>query len=125
MIVSTRCTWLAALAVLIAACGGSKPQEPAKEYSMKGVVLRIDTQVRTAVIKHENIEGWMEAMTMEFPIRDAKEFEKLTVGKRILATVYATGDEYWIGDIREAPAEVSPEKGAGSEPHAGHAPAKP
>ena len=70
---------------------------------MTGVVMRLDPQVRTAVIKHDDIKGWMEAMTMEFAIRDAKEFEKLTVGKRIAATVFVTDDEYWIGNIKDAP----------------------
>jgi Cu/Ag efflux protein CusF len=97
--------WLvASMALLLIGCGGSKPAEPASEFALKGLVLRVDPQVRTAVIKHENIEGWMEAMTMEFPIRDAREFEKLSIGKRISATVFVTGDEYWLGKIAEAPA---------------------
>jgi Cu/Ag efflux protein CusF len=100
-----RAMWLlVSMAILLTACGGSKPSEPAKEFALKGVVMRVDPQVRTAVIKHENIEGWMEAMTMEFPIRDAREFEKLSVGKRIAATVFVAGDEYWLGGIAEVPA---------------------
>jgi Cu/Ag efflux protein CusF len=104
----------AIIILLLTACGGSQPTEPAKEYSMKGVVLRMDAQVRTAVIKHENIEGWMEAMTMEFPIRDAREFEKLSVGKRIAATVFVRGDEYWIANIQENTA--APATGDSPEP---------
>lgn len=68
---------------------------------MKGEVIRMDPQVRTAVIKHEKIEGWMEAMTMEFPVRDAEEFKKLEAGKHITATVFVTEDDYWIGKIVE------------------------
>jgi protein SCO1/2 len=87
------------LAVVLISCGGSKPAAPAKEYKLDGVIVRLDAQVRTAVIKHQKIEGWMEAMTMEFPVREPKEFEKLAPGKHITATVYVTDDGYWIGNI--------------------------
>lgn len=83
-------------------CGGSKPTPPPKQYQLKGVVVKLDPQVRTATIKHERIDGWMEAMTMEFPVREAKEFDKLAVGKHITATVYVTDDVYWIGNIQPA-----------------------
>jgi Cu/Ag efflux protein CusF len=89
-------------ALLLAACGGSKPASPPKEYQLKGVIVRLDPQVRTAVIKHGKIEGWMEAMTMEFPVHDAKDFEKLAIGKQITATVYVSDDGYWIGNIQPA-----------------------
>ena len=54
----------------------------------------------TAVIKHDTIEGWMEAMTMEFPVRDKAEFAKLGEGKRIRATVHVQDLDYWLSDIQ-------------------------
>lgn len=90
--------------LMLVSCGDKKPSAPPKEYQLTGAVIRLDPQVRTAVIKHENIEGWMEAMTMEFPVRDQKEFEKLAAGKRIRATVYVTEDgDYWLGKIQIQP----------------------
>lgn len=94
-----RCLAAAVLIAALFSCGGSKPAGPAKEYKLDGFVLRLDPQVRTVVIKHQKIEGWMEAMTMEFPVHDAKEFEKLAPGKHITATVFVTDDGYWIGNI--------------------------
>jgi Cu/Ag efflux protein CusF len=90
----------ALIASMLGGCGASKPSGPPKEYQLKGVVLRLDNQVRTAVIKHEKIEGWMEAMTMEFPVHDAKEYEKLSPGKQITATLYVSDDSFWMGNIR-------------------------
>ena len=55
---------------------------------------------KTVVIKHENIEGWMEAMTMEFPVRDSAEFAKLSKGERIRATVNVQDLDYWLTEIR-------------------------
>jgi Cu/Ag efflux protein CusF len=89
-------------AALLASCGGSKAAPP-KEYQLRGEVVRLDPQVRVAAIKHGKIEGWMEAMTMEFPVHDAKEYQKLAVGKQVTATVYVTDDSYWIGNIQPAP----------------------
>jgi Cu/Ag efflux protein CusF len=90
----------ALIALGLNACGASKPAGPPKEYQLKGAVVRLDPQVRTVVIKHSKIEGWMEAMTMEFPVHDAKEFEKLAPGKQITATVYVTDDAFWIGNVQ-------------------------
>lgn len=81
---------------LLAACSGAKP----KEYHLRGEVIRLDPSVQTAAIKHDKIEGWMEAMTMEFPIHDPREYQKLAVGKQITASVYVTADSYWIGNIQ-------------------------
>lgn len=61
--------------------------------------MRLDSQVRTATIKHKKIDGWMEAMTMEFPVHEARDFEKLKVGQKISATVYVRGDDFWIGNV--------------------------
>jgi Cu/Ag efflux protein CusF len=52
-----------------------------------------------AVIKHEVVDGWMEAMTMEFPVRDEAEFSKLAEGKRIKATVEVQDLDYWLTSI--------------------------
>ena len=100
--------------MLLAGCAGSKPAAPPKQYQLKGVVVRLDNQVRTATIKHERIDGWMEAMTMEFPVHDAKEFEKLALGKAITATVYVTDDGFWIGNIQPAVPVGSAERRRGA-----------
>lgn len=90
------------MTLVIAGCGAPKPTTPPKEYHLQGEIVRLDPQVRTATIRHGKIEGWMEAMTMEFPVRDTAEFGKLAAGKHIQATVYVTDDGYWIGRIQEA-----------------------
>ena len=68
--------------------------------------MSLDAPSKTATIKHDKIGDWMDAMTMEFPVRDAVEFAKLRSGEKITATVHTRPDtfEYWITDIRpEAP----------------------
>ena len=71
-----------------------------KKYQLHGVVVRIDNQARTATIKHEEIKGWMEPMTMEFPVPSKEEFARLTRGQTIRATVFVSDLDYHIGDIQ-------------------------
>jgi protein SCO1/2 len=77
-----------------------EPPKPVRRFELRGEVVRLDHSTQVAVIKHEKIDGWMEAMTMEFPVRDKAEFGKLTDGMRIRATVLVQDLDYWLADIR-------------------------
>jgi len=61
---------IALLACLMLYSGCDRTSHPsaamAKRYQLYGQVVRLDPEAQTAVIKHHKIEGWMEAMTMEF-----------------------------------------------------------
>ena len=52
-----------------------------------------------AVIQHERIEGWMEAMTMEFPVADPAEYAKLKEGATIRARVNVNDAFFWLSEI--------------------------
>ena len=93
----TACLLLPLL--LLCACQRQPPQET-RQYSLRGEIIRLDPQARAATIKHEKIDGWMEAMTMDFPVKDEAEFQKLKAGDHITATVFVTGMEYHIGNIQ-------------------------
>jgi protein SCO1/2 len=75
--------------------------EPVKQYAMHGEVLRLDPQGKIAAIKAGKIADWMEAMTMEYPVKDRTEFDKLHAGEKINATVFVQGNSYWVGEIQE------------------------
>ena len=81
--------------------------EPVKQYALHGEVLRLDAQGKIAAIKHQKIGDWMEAMTMEFPVKDQAEFDKLRAGETINATVFVQGNSYWVGGIQEDAAPVT------------------
>jgi protein SCO1/2 len=91
-----RRTLLFGLAVL----AGCAKQAAEKRYTLKGDVLRVDPTTRMATIKGDKIEGWMEAMTMEYPVKEKSEFAKLSAGDRITATVFVGEANYHIGDIK-------------------------
>ena len=92
-----RRTFLAA-AVFLSACAKPAPQE--KKYKLTGEVLRLDANTQMAAIKGDKIEGWMEAMTMEYPVKDKAEFARLHPGDRIQATVFVNESSYYIGGIQ-------------------------
>ena len=100
-VISRRVFWCLAPLTWAGGCG---KQEPIKQYKLKGKVVRLVPENRLAAIQHEEIKGWMEAMTMEFPVRDAAEFAKLKTGLAIEATVNVRDIDYWLTDIRVLPA---------------------
>lgn len=75
--------------------------ETVRRYALHGEVLRLDPQGKIAAIKHQKIGDWMEAMTMEFPVKDQSEFAKLREGEKISGTVFVQGTSYWVGEIQE------------------------
>jgi Cu/Ag efflux protein CusF len=92
---------LALLLLLIVSCS-RMPDRGAEEkkYQLHGVVVRLDVPSQTATIKHGPIEGWMEAMTMEFPVPSKEEFSRLNLGQTISATVFVRDLDYHIGAIQ-------------------------
>src|SRR5436309_12391751 len=91
---------LLAAALLVAGCG-SKPA--AKRYPMLGEVKALDAEAKTATIAAGKIGDWMEAMTMEYPVKPDTEFEKLHVGDRIEATVVVMDPGYYVTDVKILP----------------------
>ena len=106
------------LLLLLAGCQRTSPtaikeeakDEPVKQYAMHGEVLRLDAQGKIAAIKAGKIGDWMEAMTMEYPVKEQPEFDKLHVGAKISATVYVQGNSYWVAGIAEDTTPVSESK---------------
>ena len=104
---------LSFLALIFSAlsCGPPKADNiPTDRYELEGDVIRVDTVHRLALVRHgdiQNAEGkvWMRGMTMEFPIKQKADLEKLAPGLRIKASLYHRPQdlEYWLGDIQILP----------------------
>src|SRR6266542_1941753 len=100
-----------ALAAVLAACGSSNR----REYTLQGQVLTITPDRRQANIKHEDIKGFMSAMTMAYKVRDAKEFEGLAPGDLITATLVVVSNDAYLKDVKKvgnAPLEKPPAEAA-------------
>src|SRR4051794_2237371 len=51
-----------------------------KDYTVKGMVLRVDQEKGSFVVSHEKIVGLMDSMTMPFDVRDGKELQGVVPG---------------------------------------------
>ena len=101
----TRRTTVLLLALALAGCGA---RNQVKRYAMEGEVKALDPAAKTATIAAGKIGDWMDAMTMEYPVKPDAEFQKLHVGDRIQATVVVDGDQYYVTEIKILPAPPSP-----------------
>jgi Cu/Ag efflux protein CusF len=99
---------LLAFTLLLAACTQTPREQanstqPIKTYQVTGEILAMDAPTQVVTIKHEEIKGWMDAMTMGFPIKEKAEFEKLKPGLKITADVNVQGDDFWLTKIVAKP----------------------
>ncbi|MEQ1765484.1 MAG: SCO family protein [Pyrinomonadaceae bacterium] len=92
--------------LLLAGCqpAASTESNPAnqKRYDLRGTVVSVDKLQKRAKIDHENIPGFMEKMTMEFPIHENWVWEDLVPGVQIRAELVVDSsakDPYWLEKI--------------------------
>lgn len=74
----------------------------AKRYPIKGKVVSVDKASKKAKIDHERVEGYMEAMTMDFPIHADWAWDELTPGAELkgdLVVDNTAKEPYWIENI--------------------------
>lgn len=88
--------------LLLSAC--SQPERPtasadARRYPLKGKVVSTDLVNKKAVIDHEKIPGYMDAMTMPFPVRDADVLAAMTPGAEVKADMVVDKGDYWLENI--------------------------
>ena len=65
--------------------------------------MSLDPTAKSANINAGKIEGWMEAMTMDYKIRPDAEFAKLHVGDHIQATVIVNDTSWYVTDVMVLP----------------------
>jgi protein SCO1 len=59
----------------------------AQQFSVTGLVLRVNPPRKSFVVSCESIPGYMDAMVMPFEVREAKELEGLTPGMTVSFTL--------------------------------------
>lgn len=99
-------------------CNSAPAPEPETEapaaethrYELHGKVLELRPgETNAAVIEHDEIVDFMDAMTMTFPVKDAAEFAKLHANDTINADVVSSDDEFYIENIEvvDAPPDAA------------------
>jgi protein SCO1/2 len=82
----------------LTACRGTN-QSQVRRYRLKGTVVQIDKAQQHLVVNHEEIPGFMGAMTMPYPVVDAQTLEKLSPGDQITADVVVTPSEIHLENV--------------------------
>jgi protein SCO1/2 len=72
----------------------------AQEYSVSGMVVKVDRAQPGMVVSHEPIPNLMEGMTMAFPVRDGRELEGLVPGAIVEFTLVVTKDTSYATRVR-------------------------
>ena len=97
--------FLVASFVLIAACGEAARDKPLSEpgeklYTVRGTIEARDGSDNVLRVKHEEIPGFMTAMTMDFSVRGADVSALPPDGTAIEAQLHVTDRAYWLTDVR-------------------------
>ncbi len=89
--------------------GGCRSEEGGPgHFSARGIVEDVDTDSAQVLIDHEDVEGLMPAMTMNFIVPDAEVLAKLAPGQVIDFEIHFTGRSYDVVAVTivgEAPVE--------------------
>jgi protein SCO1 len=91
--------------------------KPADEqrYELKGKVVAVDRAKGEVSLDHEEVKGFMAAMTMDFPVRDAEALKVMEAGDQVQASLVVTDDGYWL----DSPVITKGLSGTSSPPPAG------
>jgi protein SCO1/2 len=85
-------------ASLMMIAGGCGPRRSANEkrYPIKGQVVAVNQNDHTATISHEDIPGYMQAMTMDFKIKSDADLQMLKPGDQITGTLVVDDASSWV-----------------------------
>jgi protein SCO1/2 len=86
------------LALGAARCAKSSDQ---RQYNLQGQVIGISPDHREATIKHEEITGFMPAMTMPYKVRDAALLSGLAPGDLITARLIVVPNDAYLADVKK------------------------
>ena len=72
---------------------------PRQEYEFAGKVVSVDKAKRRVGVEHEEIKGYMEAMTMDFALRDASYFDIIKPGDALRAMLVVENGKSYLDQL--------------------------
>jgi len=76
----------------VAGCRNAAESSATKEYDVKATIVRVAADKTTVTLDHEDIKGFMKAMTMEFRVEDPKLLDGFAPGDQIEGRLKVTSD---------------------------------
>jgi protein SCO1/2 len=100
MSLTARSAFIISLLTITAGVGCDRAPA-AREYPLQGQILKVEASRTQASVKHEEIPGFMAAMTMDYKVREAKEYEGLQPGDLITATLVVESSDGYLRDVKK------------------------
>jgi protein SCO1/2 len=88
---------------------GCRPAPEARTYQLTGQVLAVRSETKEILVKHEDIPGFMPAMTMPYAVKDARLLEGRAPGDMITATLVVEPNLAHLSAITKTGAAPIPE----------------
>jgi protein SCO1 len=104
----THIVFLIGLALAAGACAKKSDQ---RVFTLQGQVLAVQPERQSVVLKHEEVKGFMPAMTMPYEVRDVKLLNGLAPGDLVNAQLVVESNTAYLKAIKKvgsAPLEKAP-----------------
>ena len=96
------------LAALLTATACSRAPET-RTYQLQGQVLAVRSETSEILVKHEDIQGFMPAMTMPYQVKDPALLKDRAPGDLITATLQVAPELAWLSAITKTGSAPIPE----------------
>ena len=106
------------LALAVSACSKAPDK---RTFTLQGQIQSFDLPRKLVIVKHEEIKGFMPAMTMPYEVQDAKVLNGFVPGDLINATLNVLSAGAYLTDIKKvgtAPLEKPPVEAPNPTPSA-------
>jgi protein SCO1/2 len=88
------------LALIVCLClSSSCRRDNAKRYELTGKIVAVEPDKRQVTVSHEEIAGYMPAMTMPYTVRDQIDLNELAPNDKLTATLVVDGSHSWLEDL--------------------------
>ncbi len=81
----------------VASCGRNRVNE--KRYDLTGTVVAVERDKRLVTVSHQEVKGYMPAMTMPFTVPKESDLKILAPEDQITATLVVDGSRSWLEDL--------------------------
>lgn len=105
------------LAVALLGAAGCRKEPPARQFQLTGQVLAVAPGGREITIRHDDVPGFMPAMTMPFKLKDPAMAKDRLPGDLVRATLVVTDEDAWLTTLEKTGWAAFPETDATEAPH--------
>ncbi len=90
-----------ALVLITAPARGAESSEASTAYAMRGIFRGIDPATGQAIVTHEEVRGYMPAMTMNFDLASPDAMRGVGTGDTFTCQLWVTNQRAWLEQIHK------------------------